>query len=61
MCCPLLYLQEIKPGDVLNKKNLWEGITDTLSSGKEGKVCIHTLVNVSALLIIGWEYFTVVQ
>ncbi|CAK6976967.1 non-muscle caldesmon-like [Scomber scombrus] len=30
---------EIKPGDVLNKKNLWEGITDTLSSGKEGKEC----------------------
>ncbi|XP_042263966.1 non-muscle caldesmon-like isoform X2 [Thunnus maccoyii] len=28
---------DIKPGDVLNKKNLWEGLTDTLSPGKEGK------------------------
>ncbi|KAM7424635.1 hypothetical protein PAMA_000813 [Pampus argenteus] len=28
---------EIKHGGVLNKKNLWEGLTDTLSSGKESK------------------------
>ncbi|XP_030582023.1 lymphocyte-specific protein 1-like isoform X2 [Archocentrus centrarchus] len=28
---------EIKPGGVLNKKNLWESLGDTLSSGKEGK------------------------
>lgn len=44
------YLQEIKPGGVLNKKNLWEGLSDTF--GKEGKVSIHThthmLLDVSA-------------
>lgn len=34
--------QEIKPGGVLNKKNLWESLGDTLSSGKEGKVHAHT-------------------
>ncbi|KAM4602452.1 uncharacterized protein ACJ7VT_019089 [Polymixia lowei] len=28
---------EIKPGDVLNKKNLWENLGDTASSGREGK------------------------
>ncbi|GLD55768.1 lymphocyte-specific protein 1-like isoform X2 [Lates japonicus] len=28
---------EIKPGGVLNKKNLWESLGDTLSSGKDGK------------------------
>lgn len=28
---------EINPGGVLNKKNLWESLGDTLSSGKEGK------------------------
>ncbi|KAM4592547.1 uncharacterized protein PAE49_020716 isoform 2-T2 [Odontesthes bonariensis] len=28
---------EIKPGGVLNKKNLWESLGDTLSSSKDGK------------------------
>uniref|UniRef100_A0AAQ5XMY4 Lymphocyte specific protein 1 a n=1 Tax=Amphiprion ocellaris TaxID=80972 RepID=A0AAQ5XMY4_AMPOC len=28
---------EIKPGGVLNKKNLWESLGDTLSPGREGK------------------------
>ncbi|XP_071345652.1 non-muscle caldesmon-like [Trachinotus anak] len=28
---------EIKPGGVLNKKNLWESLGDTLSPGKDGK------------------------
>ncbi|KAM9861081.1 uncharacterized protein ACBR49_003209 [Aulostomus maculatus] len=28
---------EIKPGDVLNKKNLWESFSDTCSPGREGK------------------------
>nr|XP_020443978.1 caldesmon, smooth muscle-like [Monopterus albus] len=28
---------EIKPGGVLNKKNLWESLGDTVSSGREGK------------------------
>ncbi|XP_047437152.1 lymphocyte-specific protein 1-like [Mugil cephalus] len=28
---------EIKPGGVLNKKNLWESLGDTISPGKEGK------------------------
>ncbi|XP_018538788.1 lymphocyte-specific protein 1 [Lates calcarifer] len=28
---------EIKPGGVLNKKNLWESLGDTLASGKDGK------------------------
>ncbi|XP_069581727.1 lymphocyte-specific protein 1-like isoform X1 [Brachyistius frenatus] len=28
---------EIKPGGVLNKKNLWESLGDTFSSGREGK------------------------
>ncbi|XP_070685886.1 non-muscle caldesmon-like [Pempheris klunzingeri] len=28
---------EMKPGGVLNKKNLWESLGDTLSSGREGK------------------------